>query len=826
MAEAALKKKSYMLSKTAVHLLSCIFFTMAATSAIWQYGNPKLAHLIIMSSLAAGASIFISRKILGLTTRKIIQVSILALAMAWLIYRASSHVTIEKYLIEFLCIIGVSFGTTLNMKDYGIQCMLSVILVICGSVFPRDAFIYCLPVLLVSGLIMLYSSRLIPLAGDYSIKFSLKPLSQNWNYFAIHATIAIILWIYFCSFFPSPTKTGAGFVTTSIMSENVNYLPPEYGSWFKAELMASSSTGTTVQDTPMKPTSAGKTGNQVTDNANSEDKVDGDGSGGGLPGDDLVFRVKSPVKMYWLGSLYDAYDGHKWLATPEMKKQKIKSYLEDYSGNSIYQSYTLVKMYSPVLYGAFMPRYFEFPFNTSYQVENTFYNCRLLNPESVKLPMTYSVISTSFTVENADKAFKPERLWFEKLKKEHYTAVPKEITSRRLQDLASSVTAKGGTKYDKAILLRDYLRNNFKYRMDAKKIPEDREIADYFLFEMKEGNCQHYATTLAVLARLNGIPSRLALGFSPGNYNTLSGAFEVYEYHAHAWAQLFIEGKGWLTFDGTPPGQVISRTSPMLIGSLKDPFGDEWKLVPPEITEHTKAFVTSKAGKTAALMEEKNKDIPQPSLLQRIAANIPVTEQELKTTVSRLSGENPYEQQQNTAGSIQKMKVMWNDLKHNASVMWNLFINGVKKVLFWLVGFNGLLTMLSILGVCFIYLVVLKIRNFLRRRRRIRKCLAIIERFHSFSEKHPAENINLCYRITRELLELSGLRRDHNMELFDYGASLERLDYNLSKDVCVIFLIYSKISYGTSEPNRDDVETVLQRITRIRNNLRNNLNLI
>ncbi|MFZ2655154.1 MAG: transglutaminase family protein [Victivallales bacterium] len=826
MAEAASKNKSYALSRMAVHLLGSIFFTMAASSAVWQYGNPTLSHLIVISSLAAGASIFIGTRFFNLTARKTVQIIILSLAMVWLIYRASSHITVEKYLIEFLCILGVSFGITLNMKDYGIQCMLGVILIICGSVFPRNAFIYCLPVLAVSGLILLYSSRLIPLAGDYLIKFSLKPLPQNWNYFIAHSILVLLLWIYFCTFFPSPSKTGAGFVTTSFMNENVNYMPPEYDKWFKAELMASSNTGTTVQNTMIKPSSTGKKGNQIVENTRSEDKVDGNGGGGGLPGDDLVFRVKSPVKMYWLGSLYDSYDGQKWLATLEMKKQKIKSSSLDYSGSSITQNFNVVKMYSPVLCSAYLPRYFEFPFNTAYSTESTFYNHRLLNPESVTVPFSYSVVSVDFTSETSARGLKLEHLWFENLKPQHYLSLPKELISKRLQALSSSITARGGTKYEKAILLRDYLRNNFKYRMDAKKIPEDREITDYFLFEMKEGNCQHYATTLAVLARLNGIPSRLALGFSPGNYNTLNGVFEVYEYHAHAWTQLFIEGKGWLTFDGTPPGQIISRTSPLVVGSFKDPFGDEWKITPPEITEHTKDFLNSKPDRTSTLPAGKYQDVPKPSMFQRIAVNIPINEEEFKSTIKKISGENPLDNTSNTKSGLQKLKDIFNDLKHNASVMTSIFLNGIKKVLFWLVGFQGLLLMLSGLGAFAAYRMYVKIRFFLRRRRRIRKCLAIIERFPGFSEKHPKDNINICYRITRELLDLSGLRRDHNMELFNYGASLERMDYNLSKDVLVIFFIYSKISYGTSEPGKEDVEEVFHKIIRIRNNLRNNLKLI
>ena len=97
---------------------------------------------------------------------------------------------------------------------------------------------------------------------------------------------------------------------------------------------------------------------------------------------------------------------------------------------------------------------------------------------------------------------------------------------------------------EKALALRDYLRENIPYKLYSDPIPEGRECADYFIFELKTGHCEYYATALAVMARLAGLPSRVATGFSPGNYNTLTNQFEVYEYHAHAWTQIFVEDRG------------------------------------------------------------------------------------------------------------------------------------------------------------------------------------------------------------------------------------------------------------------------------------------
>ena len=448
------------------------------------------------------------------------------------------------------------------MKDYGIQCLIGTILLTCGSVFPRSIFIYVLPFAFLTGLAFVYSSRPVSLAGDHSMRFSIKPVWKNWNYFLLHFVLAVILWIYFCTFFPSPSKTGFGFISSSTMNNNINYLPPEYDNWFKSQIKRPSETGNAFVDSPVKPKASGKTVSVSPDINTPEDSVNGDGSGGGPPGDDLVFRVKSPVKTYWLATLYDGYDGYKWTASKEMRTQKIKANAFDYSRGSYTQSFFINKNISPTLYSAFIPKYFELQLGSGLKTENTFYNSRIINKEAMPGSFSYNVVSVNFTSDNTVPGFKPADLWFEKLAPKHYTALPKNIVSDRLQKLSAKITLGEKNNYKKAILLRDYLRENFKYRMDAGKTPEGKEVTDYFIFELKEGNCQYFANSLAVLARMNGIPSRLATGFSPGNYNILNGTFEVYEYHAHAWTQLFIDGKGWLTFDATPPGEITSRTTP------------------------------------------------------------------------------------------------------------------------------------------------------------------------------------------------------------------------------------------------------------------------
>jgi hypothetical protein len=102
----------------------------------------------------------------------------------------------------------------------------------------------------------------------------------------------------------------------------------------------------------------------------------------------------------------------------------------------------------------------------------------------------------------------------------------------------------------------------------------------------------------------------------------------------------------------------------------------------------------------------------------------------------------------------------------------------------------------------------------------------MVDGIRNFPKENPGECIGTCYRLTRELLEISGLKRERNMELFNYGVSLKNIDYNLSKDVLAVFFIYSKTSYSSTGPAREDAEVTSERIMRIRNNLVDNLKFL
>ncbi len=130
-----------------------------------------------------------------------------------------------------------------------------------------------------------------------------------------------------------------------------------------------------------------------------------------------------------------------------------------------------------------------------------------------------------------------------------YLELPDELPVRVL-DLALNLTADQPTPYDQAAMLEAYLRQ-FPYSREVPAPPADRDAVDYFLFDLKTGYCDYYASALVVMARAAGLPARLVLGYSEGLYDPVKEAFVVRAANAHAWAEIYFPNIGWVEFEPT-----------------------------------------------------------------------------------------------------------------------------------------------------------------------------------------------------------------------------------------------------------------------------------
>jgi len=141
---------------------------------------------------------------------------------------------------------------------------------------------------------------------------------------------------------------------------------------------------------------------------------------------------------------------------------------------------------------------------------------------------------------------------------QHYTELPSRVPER-VYALARDLTSAAATPYDEALAIQNYLRTNYPYSLDVPLPPSGADVADTFLFELKRGYCDYYATAMVVMARSVGLPARLVMGFAPGAYHDLTAEYIVTAADAHSWVEIYFPGIGWVEFEPTAGQPEIVR---------------------------------------------------------------------------------------------------------------------------------------------------------------------------------------------------------------------------------------------------------------------------
>lgn len=96
----------------------------------------------------------------------------------------------------------------------------------------------------------------------------------------------------------------------------------------------------------------------------------------------------------------------------------------------------------------------------------------------------------------------------------------------------------------------DYFnQQNFVYTLSPALLGSD--TVDDFIFNTQEGFCEHYASSFVFLMRSAGVPARVVAGYQGGEVNPVNGTVIVRQFDAHAWAEIWLEGRGWTRVDPT-----------------------------------------------------------------------------------------------------------------------------------------------------------------------------------------------------------------------------------------------------------------------------------
>lgn len=270
--------------------------------------------------------------------------------------------------------------------------------------------------------------------------------------------------------------------------------------------------------------------------------------------EELVMRVRAPEPHFWRALAFDTYDGTSWTASDRRTHRvggapPIGLPAEE-PGQSVWPSHEVVQTFflesaqPNVVFAAYQASELYFP-TSSVRIDR--YGS-LLSPVLLEAGTVYSVVSRTPTatpdeLRSASGEY-PEGLI------ERYTALPPGLPER-VRSLALATTATAPTNYDKILALESWIGANTRYDLTIGALPSGADAVDNFLFGDRHGYCEQIASALAIMARTAGIPTRMAVGFTPGTRDAFGGMFEVRANDAHSWVEVFFPEIGWYEFDPT-----------------------------------------------------------------------------------------------------------------------------------------------------------------------------------------------------------------------------------------------------------------------------------
>lgn len=238
--------------------------------------------------------------------------------------------------------------------------------------------------------------------------------------------------------------------------------------------------------------------------------------------------VKLPEQMlYWRGIVLNGFNGNAWVRLPAPREFPLRSGSGPVVRQEIYpepssNSYLLALNIPRAVTGVRARQASDVTFTlnappdkrTKYEVE--------------------SVLAGTLKVRGG-------------IDRDFYLALP-ETVSQRLRAKGAELARPGVNAGEKLGMLEEFYRGQ-KLAYATKGLPTGADPIDDFLFGVKRGNCEFFASSAATLLRLAGVPARLVGGYRGGTYNEMGGYYLVTEDMAHVWVEAYVEGRGWVGVD-------------------------------------------------------------------------------------------------------------------------------------------------------------------------------------------------------------------------------------------------------------------------------------
>ncbi len=270
--------------------------------------------------------------------------------------------------------------------------------------------------------------------------------------------------------------------------------------------------------------------------------------------DTKLFTVTSSKPAYWRLTSLDTFDGGMWRSSAKYDAAKgnlpgaLPPGLKTPKGGQLLkQTFTISALAQLWLPAAYLP----------VAIDSRAFKVRYHKASSTLIVDTNLPNSDrqTYTVTSVLPDYTPAEL------RTASTDIPKAIKddlavpdlSDAAKSQAQDITAGARTPYDKAIALQDFFRKPGQFIYDPTvSFANDHDAIDTFL-RVRRGYCQQFAGTYAAMARAVGLPTRVAVGFTPGvNDGTHPDQYVVKGAQAHAWPEVYLGQYGWVPFEPTP----------------------------------------------------------------------------------------------------------------------------------------------------------------------------------------------------------------------------------------------------------------------------------
>jgi transglutaminase-like putative cysteine protease len=289
--------------------------------------------------------------------------------------------------------------------------------------------------------------------------------------------------------------------------------------------------------------------------------------------DELVFTVQAPlytdavVRYYWRARVYDRYADGEWSGDiysttlsvfPDNPSPAFPESVRAVEGRR-----TITVTYTPAvpiatLYAASQPQWVSrhIHIGLAHNPDGTSDTSAWQAVPPVYAGETYEARSSlsNVTVAELHEAGDDYPRWVV----DRYLQLPPSITPRT-QELARQITAGMDDPYDIVAAVTGYLRTAIRYAETVSPPPPDQEPLDWFLFDLRQGFCNYYASSEVILLRSLGIPARLAVGYAEGERQARSRTYLVRQRDAHAWPEVYFPGVGWVEFEPTASQAPLHR---------------------------------------------------------------------------------------------------------------------------------------------------------------------------------------------------------------------------------------------------------------------------